>query len=657
MPLKIDLRTTYSSKLTSRGISGQEAKVYGRVLDELGDFLANRDASDWRPSDLDLFMKGKSPNIGAADRSIYGGALSILLEILDKAALKGAELDFDRAPRAKIPTGSRNPTSKEIKGLPGSMPSLRRAKKLDNSEVSGRAASSGVAFVSSQSSTSSSGSSPTLDSLSGPNLDSRSGPNLDSHSGPNLDSASGPNLDSRSRPNFGASEEEQKFKLRPVTRPGRVPSLPYADTAAPHGSHESSTYVLSDPDEVFEGPRRKRRGFQNRPLEEALPDIPDFEDSLPPETAQFGLESHRVEDLVQPNSEGPNKGTNTYFIDENEDYGQPEKPQVAAPDAEAGPQERTLGAVQVGAWRSSSKITKINGGLLVGDRYEVPESFDLVGLSYREVKTSSASEQFFQQHRLAPIVLLVGIFGSVFLFFVQPIAAILLTLLTGAGLAAFAGAFVTLLKLSKQPLTATSSTEALVGYIAALRVGMFERAKAFLAHPGDCEPLTIQELRDEQRGGLGRRFNAASPKALAIFWSKAIANLDRSEGGPLGQRLARRFKPAELDCDLLMSSEDGLIDVLVLRGRALDDYAIIPVVKIGESWLVADGECVLSSSRVEAVSRISRRHAEKSIDDNALVRSISRFNLTRTDISRALLAGALTEEQAQLLVQKTTPPV
>ncbi|PJB44383.1 MAG: hypothetical protein CO108_08850 [Deltaproteobacteria bacterium CG_4_9_14_3_um_filter_63_12] len=641
MPLKIDLRTTYSSKLTSRGISGQEAKVYGRVLDELGDFLANRDASDWRPSDLDLFMKGKSPNIGAADRSIYGGALSILLEILDKAALKGAELDFDRAPRAKIPTGSRNPTSKEIKGLPGSMPSLRRAKKLDNSEVSGRAASSGVAFVSSQSSTSSSGSSPTLDSLSGPNLDS----------------ASGPNLDSRSRPNFGASEEEQKFKLRPVTRPGRVPSLPYADTAAPHGSHESSTYVLSDPDEVFEGPRRKRRGFQNRPLEEALPDIPDFEDSLPPETAQFGLESHRVEDLVQPNSEGPNKGTNTYFIDENEDYGQPEKPQVAAPDAEAGPQERTLGAVQVGAWRSSSKITKINGGLLVGDRYEVPESFDLVGLSYREVKTSSASEQFFQQHRLAPIVLLVGIFGSVFLFFVQPIAAILLTLLTGAGLAAFAGAFVTLLKLSKQPLTATSSTEALVGYIAALRVGMFERAKAFLAHPGDCEPLTIQELRDEQRGGLGRRFNAASPKALAIFWSKAIANLDRSEGGPLGQRLARRFKPAELDCDLLMSSEDGLIDVLVLRGRALDDYAIIPVVKIGESWLVADGECVLSSSRVEAVSRISRRHAEKSIDDNALVRSISRFNLTRTDISRALLAGALTEEQAQLLVQKTTPPV
>jgi len=641
MPLKIDLRTTYSSKLTSRGISGQEAKVYGRVLDELGDFLANRDASDWRPSDLDLFMKGKSPNIGAADRSIYGGALSILLEILDKAALKGAELDFDRAPRAKIPTGSRNPTSKEIKGLPGSMPSLRRAKKLDNSEVSGRAASSGVAFVSSQSSTSSSGSSSTLDSLSGPNLDS----------------ASGPNLDSRSRPNFGASEEEQKFKLRPVTRPGRVPSLPYADTAAPHGSHESSTYVLSDPDEVFEGPRRKRRGFQNRPLEEALPDIPDFEDSLPPETAQFGLESHRVEDLVQPNSEGPNKGTNTYFIDENEDYGQPEKPQVAAPDAEAGPQERTLGAVQVGAWRSSSKITKINGGLLVGDRYEVPESFDLVGLSYREVKTSSASEQFFQQHRLAPIVLLVGIFGSVFLFFVQPIAAILLTLLTGAGLAAFAGAFVTLLKLSKQPLTATSSTEALVGYIAALRVGMFERAKAFLAHPGDCEPLTIQELRDEQRGGLGRRFNAASPKALAIFWSKAIANLDRSEGGPLGQRLARRFKPAELDCDLLMSSEDGLIDVLVLRGRALDDYAIIPVVKIGESWLVADGECVLSSSRVEAVSRISRRHAEKSIDDNALVRSISRFNLTRTDISRALLAGALTEEQAQLLVQKTTPPV
>lgn len=613
MALKIDLRTTYASKLNSRGISSSDADVYERVLDELAGFLSQRDPSDWRPADLDVFMKSKSPNLGPTERPVYGAALSILLEILDKAALKGAELSFERKqrPDSRAKAVSR---PKEIKGLPGAMPSMRRAKKLDSSEVSGRAASSGVMLVSSQ-------------------------------------SGAGSKADHSSND----AGDERKFKLRPITHPGRSNALPFADTVTPHAAITSPAYVLSDPDQRFEGPRRKRRGFDPKALVLDIPDMSEFEvePARSAEISDFGLESHRVES----DGIGGFDGQSSYFIDEPVlDVPTPSFDSVPdeafSSDAAVGP---ALSGV-VSNWKSSSKITKVNSGLLVADRYEVPEKFDLSGLSSWEIKTTSISEQFFQQHRLAPIVILVALFGSTVMFFVQPLVASLLMLGSLVGLGLFVAVFVTALKLSKKPTTVESSQDAVVGYVSAIRTGNFGRAKVFMAHPGDCKPLTIQELLDTNRGPLGTRFNIASPKALAMYWAKHIPNLDRSEGGRLGQTLSRYFKPEDIDCDLLMRSEEGEVEVVVLRGRELDDYAIVPVVKIGERWLVADGECVLNSSRVEALSRISRRHLEKAINNETLVRLIGKFNLTRTDISRALLAGALTEEQAQLLVQKSTPP-
>lgn len=329
------------------------------------------------------------------------------------------------------------------------------------------------------------------------------------------------------------------------------------------------------------------------------------------------------------------------------------QPMLRKPDIRRRTGPRISQNFRVPGWHSRHRLLEEDGELVVDDRYvlgtEVPQAS---AFEVRRTTRPGTQEEFLASHRswllAAGAVLAAALLGFV-VHWALGIALVALMLVAAIALLL---ALASAQRLDRGDVTEEDPCEAARHYIASLRVGLYHRARTLLAAPRDTAPLSTEALLAAGSGQrLGARFNTLSPAGLRVYWQRHIAELDDIERGRLGRLVERYLRPARLHVEELMRRDDTSAAFVVVRAGNHDDYVVLPMVELAGAWYVADGQCRLQSSRVELLKRLGRRHVTGKIDDDGFVAACRRHNLTRADITRGCVKGALSEAQASMLVK------
>lgn len=314
----------------------------------------------------------------------------------------------------------------------------------------------------------------------------------------------------------------------------------------------------------------------------------------------------------------------------------------------AFPEEREV----TPGWRGRYKVkVQPDGTFLVDERYVVAVK-EVQATTYEgraEMQVPKGWEEFLQANR----PLLLALAGAWFLTLLTLVAhwptGLVLLLITLGASAGVGGAVLRAQKVSEGPDRYGGAEEVVRAYFAALRLGLYHRAKRFLAVPREVASVSMDEVMDTQRGPLGPRFNTLVPAALRMIWRQQIKGFDHHDH-PLWQRLvARVFQAEEVDTEVVLRSRDGRVVFVIVRGGGADTYAVVPVVSLKDACFVADGEALLHATRLELVARLDAELLSGQLTAEGYLAAVRRNNITQMDLELGLQQGLLSERAQAIL--------
>ncbi|MDX9722424.1 MAG: hypothetical protein RBU37_16890, partial [Myxococcota bacterium] len=399
---------------------------------------------------------------------------------------------------------------------------------------------------------------------------------------------------------------------------------------------------------------RRRRG---RRLDDAADDDEAFDFEEPMTLEDLGYSTEHL-----PGSDAPPDTMGGLLMSSAADSAPPEPtanaPRQPAPRpmqqpaaTNAAPAARN---VHINGWSSSSPVQPLSDGFLLYDgRYTISTQLPLndAFITREAVLIPNGLEEFLATYRKVVIGIGVALFVSMLSFFLHWLLGMLLL---GASLAvAAAMTFVAWMArdLGKRPKQVSTPSEAIREYLAAIRLGLYHRAKSMLAIPKDVDAVPVSELFRSGRTPFGVRFNTLPPASLKLYWWRRIAEFDGDAKVLPVQWLDRFSKPLQCDIEELLFRDHPSACIAIVRGRGFDSYTVVPTVELNGAWYVADGEMLLASVRVEALGRLASEHASHRLNDAEFLLACTKQNLTRADIQRARGSGVISEAQARLLVQ------
>ena len=659
MALQLNLRESYLAQLSARSLPPEQLQQHEAVFLSLCAFLQDRPAAQWRHQDLELFRRSQGHQNAGVDTTI-----DMVSKIIDRAAQRGLHLTLGD-PNSEL-TDEMTPGEREARaaakaiGLFRQRSAPRPAKKSEE-ELSARRAQAGVAVA--YASTPSPPQSPAISqqasspALPEPAPQASQQPQNSKPNSPPTHTA--PPSPLKSAPASSSFEPAPKLKPRTPTPPQSLQSTPPSKSLIHKPS--SKPKRKTPPDDAF-GTRCRGKGrvARSKPVDQSSGVYAGFSAGLlqgnQVEDQPSTSETNTIQGLEDNSSRAaPSDAFSSPLIDkinsEAEAFVARADARQTSPEAAQKPSSQIL-IPALDGWLSPFKTeAQDDGTLLVDNRFALggklpaPANFAVK----HSHQSPSSFEEFFNHHRIQPIVIAVALFISLITFFAHWPTALLFTLISSSAAAAFIAKAWFVDKYGKTTPEQGDPEAVTRAYVGAVRTSLFHRARRLMALPNNTKAVTVQELRHPGRDLLGVRFNTLSPALLGEAWSKRT-QVFMSQDAPIQERLLEPIlTPERVELETILVADKKNAAVLALRGPSPDEYMLIHTVQLDGLWYIANGECALRSSKLEALGRLAHAHAQGRISDDIFKRAFHRNNITQDVVQAALAQSILDPSQVKLL--------
>src|SRR5690606_1956566 len=120
-------------------------------------------------------------------------------------------------------------------------------------------------------------------------------------------------------------------------------------------------------------------------------------------------------------------------------------------------------------------------------------------------------QEFIESNKNLVIVIVAMLPAAALGFVIHSIIGVTLLLLALAATAGLSYMSFVVSRFDHRPSAVETPEAAVREYVAAVRIGLFYRARLFMAFPEDVEPVPVNELIEKGRAPLGVRFNSLAP--------------------------------------------------------------------------------------------------------------------------------------------------